>query len=507
MKKILFLMLLSIPLLFSSCEKMPTQDAKVAFTITDNGSVSKKDSGEQIPVLECIDGTATTVHVTINGVEHVLDVLNLEGNTLTESLKLPTGTYVVSSFVVYNENGEIMWVTPMAGSEYALMWPQLSNVDLEFIVEDFEKKAVPIDVLCFREADIVAFGYSWFDFHAFESKAICFFGDICSKFYTNFNDAKGPYNGQVDAHDFIALFTVEVFGPDGTLMNSATNVGVEDINAPVCVEYLDDLEVPGEEYTFLVSILGPEGYVFATTGGSFTDAEWSGDGSTPKFGGDDGVWEFVVGNCIAENTDAVVLPAYLALPASGQIKILSTNHTGSTYDYFDVLLLGSSWDNALYPAELYSNAILPGWCGDLKTGISQGFYDVNVYSSLKPSEMPLTPLNGDGVALPNYPWDVLNYIANLDLVNPSPNKLAGQRLQSIIWLIIHGQDAATIADINAQGAGHTVTAAMILEANTIIADGAGFSPKTGDWSVVVMTPYRNDNELKWYQFVLVRVDP
>ena len=503
MKKILFLMLLSIPLLFASCEKqVATQEAEVAFTVNDNGpALSKKDSGEQIPVLECIDGEATSVEVVIDGTSYMLEVLNLEGNTITQSLKLPTGDHIISSFVVFNEDGEIMWVTPMAGSDYAVMWPDLSNLDLTFTVEDFTKAVVPIDVLCFREADIVAFGYSWFQFHAFESKPLCFFGDICSKFYEDFNDAKGPYNGQVAGHDFIALFTVEVFGPDGELMSSATNVGVEDLNQPVCLEYLDDLEVADEEYTFLISIIGPQGYVFATTGGSFTDAEWSGDGSDPKFGGDDGVWEFVVGNCIAENTDAVVLPAYLALPSNGNVTMKAVKHNGAThYEYFDILL-NSGFNGAYYPDELFNGALLGGYCGDLYNNIPvDGTYDVNVFSSL--GAMP--------AQYASYPWGSLNWLANQDHAI-TESHTEGKLLQAIVWFMIHDGTAGLFNEVK----GHLgLTTAEATSAQAVaqyaLANESGFEPLTGDFCLVLFDPIEGSGpsvDTEFVQLMLVRVDP
>ena len=489
-------------LAFTSCEK-PQMDVQteVSFEIYDGTSMSKKDSETEIPVMECIDGEASYVVIDIDGTSYTLDVLNLEGGTLTQSLKLSAGDHVINSFVVYTDTDDILWVTPMSGSEYALMWPQLTNVSLGFTVADFTKAVVPVDVLCFREANITAFGYSWFDFHAFESKPLCFFGDICSKFYEDFNEAKGPYNGQVGGHDFIALFTVEVFGPDGELMSSATNVEVEDLNQPVCLEYLDDLEVADEEYTFLVSILGPDGYVFATTGGSFTDAEWSGDGSDPKFGGDDGIWEFVVGNCIANNTDAVVLPAYLDLPNNGNVTMKAVKHNGEThYEYFDILL-NSGFNGAHYPAELYNGALLGGYCGDLYNEIPvNGTYDVNVFSSL--GAMP--------AQYASYPWGSLNWLANQDHAI-TESQTEGKLLQAIVWFMIHDGTAGLFNEVKGHlGLTLSETTSAQSVAQYALATEAGFVPLTGDFCLVLFDPIEGSGpevNTEFVQLMLVRVDP
>ena len=495
MKKILFLMLLSIPFLFASCEKpVATEKVDVAFSIYDSGSMTKKDAGDT--VLECIEGEASYVVTVIDGVEYTLNVLTgLDGGTSTATIKFSPGDHIVSSFVVYTADGDVLWVTPLEGSYYDNLW-DLISVDLTFNVADFTKKVVPIDVLCYRDVDYEAFGFTWFQFHAYESKSVCFFGDICSKFYPDFNSAEGPYAGQVEAHDFIALFNVDIYGPGGELMNSATNVG-EDINAPVCVEYLDDTEVD-ETYTFVISILGPTGEVFATTEGSFTDAEWSGVDS--DFGGDDDIWEFVVGNCIADNTDAVVLPAYLALPSTGNITIKAVRHDNELhYEYFDVLL-NSGFNNALYPPELVDGALLGGYCGDLYNNVPiEGTYDVDVYSSL-------------GVVPPmyaGYPWNSLNWLANQEYAITEAH-IEGKMLQAILWFTIH-DGTPGLANKIKSSLGLTPTEVSDAQAVASIAlTHSDYSPLTGEYCLVLLDPIEGSGPpvaTEFVQLVLVRVDP
>ena len=107
------------------------------------------------------------------------------GEMLTQVIKLPVGTYQVTSFVVYNDNGTpddenddvIVRAAPLPGSEY---WDLMQfKLNLEFTVDAFYKKQYEIDVLCFEELFYNEFGFTWFEFNDVRIEYQCIFGDIC----------------------------------------------------------------------------------------------------------------------------------------------------------------------------------------------------------------------------------------------------------------------------------------------------------------------------------------
>ena len=564
-------------LTFTSCtekvskEELKEQIGDVSFqfnipqqTFGKNSDVSPQDG--KTP--ECANEEADYVTIQLEHPDgavkwYTLRLLSLGDGSITEIIKLPAGDYKELEFYVFSdEDGDldgfypaeapqasypapdgmvydddvVLYASPYEGSYYDNLFNFTFNVTQEFTLLPFEKQEDFIDVLCYRPAEYENFGFKHWDYHPFEVREKCFYGDICTKFWDDFRDYKSksnPYYGWPTHYDMYGIFEVAVQNPDridenGTLIEGAVTVssnlnwdfGDPEAMGPVCVEYLDDLEVEGEVYQFELWIYWPDGSKTLEHVGEFTDANpnpfgWITDDNGEIIGGD-GVWTWQVGDCGHPNNDIeLILPALLYLPSTGVITVEEANFGGlHPYDYFDVRLVGPTWNNPLYPDELFENNVLGGWCGDLYTGIPiPGTFDVDVYSALKPWEMPSVQPNGDAEDLPNhpsmqnYPWEALNWLANEDaLISETVEE--GKEVQAVIWLLIHGQDLAVIDKINTSlGANFVQDHGSVAQANYILAQSAGYSPMTGDWSVVALRPKTQTLKPTWVQLVLVRVDP
>ncbi|MCK5782639.1 MAG: hypothetical protein KAH10_08610 [Flavobacteriales bacterium] len=571
--------LIGAMLLTASCEKSKdtidasSDPAEISFSFTlpgqtfgKNSDVSPKDGSTP----ECRDEEADYVTLLLEGTNpivapkwYTLDLLGLGDGTITEAIKIPAGDYTVTDFYVFSdEDGDmdgfypadapqatypapdgmdydddvVLYASPYEGSYYDNLFNFTFNVSQDFELLPFEKEKNNIDVLCYTPAEYEEFGFKHWDYHPFEVREKCFFGDICTKFWDDFGEYRSkdnPYYGWPEHYDMYGIFEVVVQNPDrvdeaGNLIQGAvttsTNLGWDfnDVDAmgPVCVEYLDDLEVDGEVYPFELWIYWPDGTKTMEYAGEFTDAKpnpfgWITDDTGAIIGGD-GVFTWQVGDCTHPSADIeLILPAVLYLPSEGVIKVTEANFGGlHPYDYFDVTLLGPTWNNVLYPDELFEGNILGGWCGDLYTAIEvPGTYNTFVYSSLKPWEMPNVQPNGQPEdlaihpSMQNYPWEALNWLANEDALI-AETVTEGKEVQALIWILIHSDDVTVVDKINqALGANFVQDHGTIAQANAVLAASAGYTPRTGDWSVVALRPYTQDLKPEWVQLVLVRVDP
>ncbi len=514
---------------FSSCEKQPAADLQqdVVFSINNvtnslkKGVVDGVNPDTSIPV--CSDSIPAYVMIGMDGDPAIkLNVLSgLNDGTETVVMKLEAGiTHTINSFTVHATGGSIIWAAPMNGSHYALLWG-LDGLEKNFTVEAFQKNAVTVDVLCWEEYSYKEFGFNWFDFQEVTIKTMCFFGDVCTKFYDDFyNYPDSPYNrgdGVERGYDMPAIFEV-------IIKDKATGAVLNDLNmnsnaswygegAPLCIEYPDFGDTDNEEYTFEIYLAYPDGSYNLIYSQDFMAED---DQSTIT--GDDGVFDFVVGNCSADPTSSnIVLPPYLFLPNTGHVKIMPASNAGITYEYFDVELLGNSWNNTLFPEELAENEIIGAYCGDLYSLISSSDaeYDVNVFSSLEPGNMPSI--------YSGYSWGALNWLANQGEVITT-TQTEGKYLQAIVWFIIHRDQT-----VDNNGDSHTpqqlmnkvksnlgITPAKAQQAKAVadyaLDNMSGFVPETGQYSIVLFDPIETnspDNTVGTanIQLVLVRVDP
>ena len=319
--------------LYTSCEKSPTAEAgmsEISFDVTnqmlaDNG-FGKKDASNGVP--ECTDGEPASVVVDVDGTVYTLDLLSVNDGNETTVIELESGVHIINSFVVYDEDGVVLWAAPMSGSEYADLWG-LDGVTKEFIVGDFEKIKVPIDVLCYKVASWEAFGFAWFEYSAYEQKEVCFFGDICTKFWPEFNADGSVYQGWIsdENYDFQALYDIVMVDENGEALAFADESPMvfsnypaqydenqNPVYGPVCATYLDNLQAPDEVYNYQIWVYLPDGTKYLAFEGTFTDGDWSEAGVNP-WGGPRGIQKFVVGDCYDESIeDVIMIEPILELP-------------------------------------------------------------------------------------------------------------------------------------------------------------------------------------------------
>ncbi|MEN8194233.1 MAG: hypothetical protein ABFS12_15540 [Bacteroidota bacterium] len=293
-----------------------------------------------------------------------LDILQgFEGGTQTEVLKTDEGYYQLNSFKVYAEtdgeegcdnvdeadddNDLLIWVAPMEGSKYDLLWDdQLNGVnnpnslELNHIiyVEKFEKHKEIIDVLCYEPYAIDDFGFTWFDFSEVVVETICFYGDICVTDHECWhnehlvNDVNvNPYFGQsnYDGYDFPAIFQTRmtlVFKDGRTPLTIVVdNTDTQGVGEPLCVEY--PMFIDGEvDYWWIdIAVMGPNGnwkplYTDAIKLDNTTKTLWVSEDLAGtslvdpvlwEMDGDDGVYTFVAGDLKSYCVDHAGLPTVL----------------------------------------------------------------------------------------------------------------------------------------------------------------------------------------------------
>ncbi len=434
MKKILFSTGMAIAMIFflSQCQEKVNQDLNepvlVEFQLN-NPALDGSGSRTTGEVPECSDGTPAKVYIEGTGPDGpfamTLDVLeNFEDGRQTIVVKLPPGDYAIDVFLVLDEDDNLLYASPAEGSEYDDLFDFENNVTVKFTLEPFTKMKVVIDVLCWENYSYKKFGYVWFQFSKFKVRTICFFGDICTKFYDAWHKEMkdNPYLGQkYDGYDFPAIMRVVIVNADGDTVNVADNTGWLGAGEPLCIEYLDDEQVEGEEFVAHLYLYLPDGSLAHLDAIKFDDTARS-DADNPTWGGDDGVFDFAVGAadaCMFDGMDAFYALPWVPLP--DDITFILRKSSDS---YFDFELTD------VQPFEINEFTVgnkLHAWCGDPTTIIYWNKkYDAKVYPYFN---IP------DGVRLADITpetWAMVHWIANEVIGGGHP---VGH-IQNAIWKIL-----------------------------------------------------------------------
>lgn len=317
MRKLLF-MITALAFMFIACEK-DTQEVN-----TDNPEIAVQFKIDQTNldlksgVPECDDEVIWhDVQYSIEDADgnvtwYTTEIYYLDSENLTQSIKLAPGDYKLTSFVVRDGQGNVIRAAPKSTSiYYDLMTYKL---DLAFTVESFYKKQVAIDVLCYEHLAYDDFGFSWFEFNDVRIERQCWFGDICAQ---NLEDFDGTiYENTVGGvqYDMPALFKVSIHKvviEDGfeTLVFIQEFQNYEPLYEGDCLEvYWPNRLLEEEKFVFNLEVWTPNGLENV--------ASWivmDGNGpntNTPDFPEDDGVVDFVVGNCNTSPVD-YQFPAYI----------------------------------------------------------------------------------------------------------------------------------------------------------------------------------------------------
>jgi len=470
MKK-LFYLLAAVMLLFTfvSCDEKelaPGGESGVSWDISNiSKTLANKDAGKydvnEYP--ECSDLDESYVFVVINGVDYKIQLTGLTGQT--EVLKLPAGNYTVTEFVVYSADDTAIWSMPMTGS-LASQYYGLTGLPFDFSIKEFVKQKKEVDVVCYNPSSYELFGYGWFAYTKYEENTLCFFGDVCTKFYDDYHEKDSPYFGQnYDGYDFPAIFDIAIYRGESQVAYES-NIAWQGSGSPLCVKYLDN-PIVDEHFSFEIFLHMPDGSKESVYIQEFDDGENSGDG----FGGEDGVFDFSVGECDSQGNNDVdlVLPSYLPLPETVSFMINGALYGDGAYQrlYLD----GIGGDYAI--ANTLPGAFLLGWCGAKDDKISRNiWYEANVYSSLNVSKIP--------AKYASYKWGALNWLIN------HKSGYTPKQIQAAIWHITNGT------------AGNSLSFSAMANQS--------YKPKVGEFAIVLFDAieFKEESEI---QLFIVKVDP
>jgi len=387
MRKFIYLLalVLTVGITLQSCNKdkdVPTQSqTEVSFAVEQTNFPELK---ADVPM--CSDLSMDYAVFVLGGVEYTSPVLFANGKILTQPIKLDIGNYTLTDFLVYHDvlpigagtEDILVRAAPEVGSEY---WDLMANpLNIEIAVEAFIKKEVLIDVLCFEDLFYEKFGFTWFEMNLVKIERQCFFGDICTGKLPQYEGSLYEQQSQGLQMDMPLIMKIEVWHAD-TLQRTFDNVA--NFGEGDCMEVYwandEDLE---EEFTFVL-------YGWLPVGSSFEWVKYHTwtffDDNCPETG-EDGVVDFVIGECNIEGSDYVFAP-YVNLPSetfdiiayaySADFNAPATTEYGT---YIDLTVSG-------IPAGPYDigNGNMGTFCGQEQVNITMStHYSVKVASSLRP---------------------------------------------------------------------------------------------------------------------------
>ena len=110
---------------------------------------------------------ADYVRAIINDQEYIINVLYIGDMPYTNTIKLAAGTYTISEFVAYSDNGNSnsnddipIIAAPHLGSDFGRNVQHPLNYS--FNVSGFNKLGFPIEVLSYSPIDYNHFGFTYF---------------------------------------------------------------------------------------------------------------------------------------------------------------------------------------------------------------------------------------------------------------------------------------------------------------------------------------------------------
>jgi hypothetical protein len=268
------------------------------------------------------------------------------------------------------------------------------------------------------------------------------------------------------------------------------------VGSPVCVQYPDNLgEVNNFEFVLYIHV--PVGDVFDWVEfhtWNITDDEEFFDIA------EDGVVDFVLGNCVYSDTDLLLAP-YMNLPETAFIDLIFDQRQGPGYWELDIQ---SVFPNGSYDLPL---GYMAGWCGDANTQINEKKYTFHVYSSLYPASWPIgLPASFDVNKINQINWLFNNLgsygftISGLYIEIGELSQDDGLVIQDAVWTIMHGP-----AGFTPNGGDITLSQTMALAAST----HGTFSPLPGGWAAIILVPEDEGGvpDATKAQLILTVVDP
>ncbi|MEE4259998.1 MAG: hypothetical protein V2I62_09575 [Bacteroidales bacterium] len=544
MKKLVYIFMIAAVLV--SCKKNTTdapapapeqQMQEVTFDI--NTILESPDRAYSVPnCIDSIDGEinkyAEIIIEDAGGILHTYfaEIYFVNGLPYTKAIMLPIydltdscDSYVLKEFYVWDNMGtdlnydgvpgdlgdpgvtarsddQLFKAAPLTGSVF---WDfAINHVEFQFEVCAFFKTKIKIDVICFVPDYYDLFGFFWFEITEITVREICFFGDFCLKdpfLYdgTIYESGGGLFIDEAAVFEIRARHQVGN-GPLEDMVGSPfNNVDWAGIGEPLCVRYPDyDAEVDYYEFDlYLWAMVGNQmGWVYLYTFtwyDIFTDTYPTGPNTDEEL--NDGVFEFVVGNCVATPTD-LLLPPYMNIPPTARVVLQSGGPV--TGAYFDVkfLEIGSGWD---------IHEGLPwyaGWCGDHENQLVSSDYYAELYTTLDPvASMPASHLTDRNLEALNY---LINHYDTHGIATPEGGPYGPQAntdIQESLWYVIH-YDFGTSSPGYMPGSSLAVT----MGSTALGSASVGYSPLPGGYAGILA--FDTDGRSVYIsQLILVLIDP
>jgi hypothetical protein len=485
MKK-LFILFIGLAFVTFGCKKdQPQTQNDQLVDVSFSGKTMSKNIGGAKAGDSCFTEQADWAVINIDGTTYTTDVYYIDGEPFTKAIKLAPGTYHITDFELKTDNNTpdptddtIIAATPADGSDYAGF--VTDGVPITFDVTGFTKIQIPVEVLCFQDYQYNEFGFFWYTYDQIVVRTQCFFGDFCVK---NPDDYAGSLYAQQSGGlklDMPAIFQIEVLrnGQPFKTVNNEANLGE---GQPLCVDYPDLLDST-DQYQFVLSVLVKVGNSFEYK--PFHTWTFADDGMINA--GADGVVDFVLGNCVQSDADFTFAP-YMNLPETCSYHVGTTYAPGTAGGYMDA-------DLSDIPAgyDLH-NGTWGAYCFDRNIGISiNQTYQMNVYSSLYPDEMPAYLAGND--------WNRANWIMN-HLSYYSGYTWAD--VQGAMWLLDNPAWDGTAE--SGMPALNTLAFAQQMHDDAVAALGVNdvYAPPPGGWAAVVF----GTQNPPVVQTVFVVVDP
>lgn len=175
----------------------------------------------------------------------------------SEELELPipsgetTVSVTVTEFVVWTNDGgspgEVIWVAPIEGSEFADFVDQPVGPNFTFELRAGSKNYVNVDVICYDDRDVNLYGYQFFTITPIPLIEFCIFGNFCTP----------------EGRHYVASYSVNVYesndGEKGDpiysdLENNVEGEGSDAYADPLCFFLPDRLDVDDNEEEYYVEI-------------------------------------------------------------------------------------------------------------------------------------------------------------------------------------------------------------------------------------------------------------
>lgn len=204
----LYLVLFTVVgLLISSCNKdesVPNDNevsdnvALLSLGPVLNGMLNNSDFRQQLDdIPDCSEEAPAYAQISLTygnsntAVDVVVEILSDENGLFTAynedlEIPIPSGSNTVSvtlnDFLVLTDDagspGEVIWVAPKSGSEYAVFVD--APLPITWDLRAGSKTYIEVPVICFDDRQVNMYGYQFFDIFPTEISTLCFFANYCT---------------------------------------------------------------------------------------------------------------------------------------------------------------------------------------------------------------------------------------------------------------------------------------------------------------------------------------